>query len=312
MPIDRPGPSRGSAARSLGELTQTGECRPRLGATAGQPADGHQAPHLEAGQRQHLVELSLEGLGHEAGLGRVAIDVDLQVHRQTPPGTRTELPDQSVEADRQGEGVHRLDRIEELHRLGHLVLLEGPTRCQLDGPRSGILAAASCTRFSPSRSWPAACARSSRSTGTVLEMATSVAASAARPERTQAAAMRSRTSARAAASSEMSRSSGGPGSVSVGGSAAPAQERRMSRSSSLAAPRPAAATTSPVETGTATACLASVSPAGRLVAGRGALAGQLLHEVAVLETGLHAGVGSWPRPQGQGRHRRGCCRSRWR
>ena len=40
-----------------------------------------------------------------------------------------------------------------------------PTRCQRADPSCGIFSAASCTRFSPKRSCPAACASSRRSAG---------------------------------------------------------------------------------------------------------------------------------------------------
>ena len=87
----------------------------------------------------------------------------------------------------------------------------------------------------------------------------------------------------------------------------------MSRSSSLAALRSAAATGSTARDGYGHGLLGLGLALGLgLVAGGRALAGQLLHEVAVLEAGLHARVDAGISLQARVGTRRGCCRSRWR
>ena len=73
----------------------------------------------------------------------------------------------------------------------------GPMRCHAAPSTSGILAAASWTRFSPSTRKPAATAARMRSAGTVLDTATSVTRVASRPARAAAAPIRPRTSSRA-------------------------------------------------------------------------------------------------------------------
>ena len=96
--------------------------------------------------------------------------------------------------DRGGDGVgepravERLDHVGEAHRVARLVGLQPadevqPQRRDTPARKAGNLAAASCTRFSPNTSCPAASAARTASAGLVLETATRVMSDGRRPAR---------------------------------------------------------------------------------------------------------------------------------
>ena len=151
------------------------------------------------GSPTRVVQRRGEVGGPEPALLRLLADVDLDQRVHGPAVARR--------AGRQGLGdrqpVHRLDQVE-----------AGRARrapCWSGGGRSGARArdgrapspcpAASWTRFSPSAGTPAATAARIRSTGTVLETATSSTSSGRRPARSAARVMRSRTAVRLARTS---------------------------------------------------------------------------------------------------------------
>ena len=220
MPIDSSGPS-GRAARSqpLAELAQRRERRPRRLRALDQPADRHQPADLERVERGEALQAPRAGRrAAKPGLGRVVVDVDLEQDRIAARRSRAaHLAGQAIEPLGEPDRVDRLDRPRRPRAPG------GPCSTAAGRP-------AASARRAPRAPWPrppgrgsrrtsvspaATASRNRRGASTVLDTATSVTSSGARPTRAQAAAMRARTSARAAANPAM------PGEVSVVISALP-------------------------------------------------------------------------------------------
>ena len=155
-------------------------------------------------------------LGLEAGLGRVAVHVDLEEDRDAArPGEPRA---------RAGRGARRGPRSRPSGSTSKassarfaLFDWSGPTRCHVAPVTAAALASPSWTRFSPSVVRPAATAARTRSTVTVLLTATRVTPPGSRPARAQASAIRPRTRSRAARSS------------SIGGRDRSCQRRRRPR-----------------------------------------------------------------------------------
>ena len=166
-------------------------------AVGGETPDRHQPAHLEMRQLEKLRHRRIDRVGREAGLRRIAVDVDLDQDRIATAGSR--LGDEAVEPP--GElRPNRPTRSRRRPPAPGAPCSTGAARRGASGrpAPAGTLATASWTRFSPSRSRPAATASRSASGGTVFETATRVTPAGSRPARAQAAAIRARTSARAA------------------------------------------------------------------------------------------------------------------
>ena len=141
MPIESPAPAGrpapAAAPRARAGATKVGR---RLRPAGGQPAHRHEAAHLEAGQGQQRRPGRVASVGsREAGLGRVGVDVDLQVDRQPTAGpapcSATRRSRRCGEVDR----IDRLDDVEQLQARAALLRWRWPTRCHSHGPRSGHL-----------------------------------------------------------------------------------------------------------------------------------------------------------------------------
>ena len=113
--MGRPEPGR--------ELAEPAERRARLVGRGREPADRHEAPHLEVRERQQPGQRLGHARRREPGLARVGVDVHLEQDRQRPG--RSDLGADPVEAPGELHGVDRLEAVEELHGAAGLVRLQG-------------------------------------------------------------------------------------------------------------------------------------------------------------------------------------------
>ena len=203
MPIDSSGPSGAASSRAAARDSsrRARERRPRilrLGRPAGRPSSG---PGRRGRSRPTSAATAVAERrpGAKPGLGRIAVDVDLEQDRDAV--ARPDLAGEPVQP------LGELDRIDRLDRRRTSRAPGGP--CSTGAARRGASVAPGTAGALASRLLDAVLAErrqarprrppGSRSAGTVLETATSVTAAGSRPTRAHAAAIRSRTRSRAAA-----------------------------------------------------------------------------------------------------------------
>ena len=178
--------------------------RPREGAAGPRPGRSSSRPTVisprtsRCGSASELGQRRVDGVGREAGLGRVEVDVDLEQDRVAPPGPRPRRRAGRAARPRSTESTD-CDRVEDLERPARLVRLERadelPARARRPrapwprppgpGSRRGGRARPRPRRAAPRRGPSSRPRRASPTPGS-------------RPARAQAAAIRARTRARAA------------------------------------------------------------------------------------------------------------------
>jgi hypothetical protein len=109
-------------AQAVSQLAQCAVRGSGVLGTIDQAADRHQPSDLQASQCGQRGQRTLELIGLESRLARVAVDVDLEVDRQRPPTAG--VVSEGRQAGRELDRVDRLDDVEELHRAGCFVRLE--------------------------------------------------------------------------------------------------------------------------------------------------------------------------------------------
>ena len=218
---------------------------------------------LEVGQGQQPRQLALEGLGREAGLGRVGVDVDLQVDRQPrrPSASRARRPAGPAAPRARRESTDSMTS-KSSTALAALFFWRCPTRCQRGRAQERDLAGRLLHPVLSEQVVSGGLRQAQPLHGDGLgdgHEGGGVRAPARNARRPPPCARGPRRGQRPARRWPARRA--GRDQRSWAGSAAAAQERRDVEILFLggAADSPAA-TGSPLETGTATACLASVSP----------------------------------------------------
>ena len=181
IPIDSPArPWRAASSRSS---SKCGTGSASTGGIAISPND-RQVVAAAGGEK------ALEPVRVDPRLLRLAPGIDLDEERRAGAARLRPVG----EPARQPLAVEAVDRLEELERARDLVRLQRSDEVQLDPGNSarngGQRSSASCTRFSPKTRCPASSTARTRASGCSLETATSVTASAGRPARASAAAIR--------------------------------------------------------------------------------------------------------------------------
>ena len=142
MPIERPGAQARSSAPAAAPTARAGartSAAPRGPPPVSQPTV--MRPRTSRpGRSRSVVQVALQVGGVEAGLGRVGVDVDLQVDRQPAAGAGRHA--RATRRSRRAASVDRIDRlddVEELDGAGGLVALQVAHEVPLGGASSGDL-----------------------------------------------------------------------------------------------------------------------------------------------------------------------------